>query len=82
VLPDRLVPPPEEGQAFALTNLWMVNTGLVEAKNLDQLHAILVWDELPTGDGVGGTSDFARRIKHLGGHLAIINPTRINPSAP
>jgi hypothetical protein len=54
VLPDRLAAPPEEEQAFALTNLWMVNSALVEAKNLDQLYAILVWDELPTGDGPGG----------------------------
>jgi hypothetical protein len=77
--PERLGPPPPGTSPFARTNLWMINTALAEAKSLDHLYAILVWDEQPTGDGPGGTSDFAGRIKHLGGQLSIINPTKLNP---
>ncbi len=77
--PERLGPPPQDTSPFARTNLWMINTALVEAKSPDNLYAILVWDELPAGDGPGGTADFASRIDGLGGHLSIINPTTLNP---
>lgn len=74
---ERLGTPPRSTDRFARTNLWMINTALSEAKSLDKLHAILIWDELPTGDGPGGTSDFATRVKKLGGRLDIINPTKL-----
>ena len=74
---ERLKAPPEGTSPFARANLWMINTGLAEANSSDKLHAVLVWDESPTGDGPGGTSDFATRVKKLGGRLAIINPTKL-----
>ena len=63
---------------FLRNNLWMINTARVEANDPKNLYALLVWDEKSTGDGPGGTSDFAVRIKELGGRLApIINPTKL-----
>jgi hypothetical protein len=60
----------------------MINTARVEANDPNNLYALLVWDEKPTGDGPGGTSDFAVRVKTLGGHLAqTINPTKL-PVSP
>ena len=50
----------------------------VEANDPKNLYGLLVWDEKPVGDGPGGTSDFAARVKQLGGHLApIINATKL-----
>jgi len=74
---SRLKPPPKDASAFARNNLWMINTARAEVKSADRIHAILVWDEQPTGDGPGGTSDFASQIRRLGGHRAIINPTKL-----
>lgn len=72
---DRLKSPPKGTSAFARNNLWMINTARVEAADPSLLYAALVWDEKPMGDGPGGTSDFAARVKRLGGRLApIINP--------
>ncbi len=42
-----------------------------------KIHALLVWDEKPTGDGPGGTSDFQGRVKNLGGLIEIINATKL-----
>ena len=39
--------------------------------------AILVWDEQPTGDGPGGTSDFAERAERMSSRFAIVNPTKL-----
>jgi hypothetical protein len=76
--PDRLKAPPRGVSVFARNNLWMINTARVLADDPARLYALLVWDEQPTGDGPGGTSDFAVRIKKLGGRLApIINPTKL-----
>jgi tetratricopeptide (TPR) repeat protein len=76
--PERLESPPKGTSVYARNNLWMINTARVEADAPENLYALLVWDEKPTGDGAGGTSDFAARIKQLGGHLAdIINPTEL-----
>ena len=75
---ERLDNPPKGKSPFARTNIWMINTALVEAKSPVNLYAILVWDELPTGDGPGGTSHFATQVERLGGHLSIINPTKLN----
>jgi len=74
---ERLKSAPKGTSVFARNNLWMINTARVEADNPKNLYAVLVWDEQPAGDGVGGTSDFAARVKKLGGRLAIINPTKL-----
>jgi hypothetical protein len=37
----------------------------------------LVWDEKASGDGPGGTSHFAEQVRHYGGLVEIINPTKI-----
>ena len=75
---ERLKSPPKGISVFARSNLWMINTARVEANNPKNLYALLVWDEKPTGDGPGGTSDFAARVKQLGGRLApVINPTKL-----
>ena len=69
---------PKGASVFARNNLWMINTARVEADNPKNIYGVMVWDQKPTGDGPGGTSDFAARVKHLGGHLAdIINPTKL-----
>ncbi|HKG15678.1 MAG TPA: hypothetical protein VKB12_20325 [Pyrinomonadaceae bacterium] len=76
--PDHFKSPPEEGASvFARANLRMIDAARAEAGGPEDLHAVLVWDERPTGDGPGGTSDFAARVKRLGGRLAIINPTKL-----
>jgi tetratricopeptide (TPR) repeat protein len=75
---DRLKSPPKGASVFARNNLWMINTARVEANDPKNFYAVLVWDEQPTGDGPGGTSDFAARVKRLGGRLApVINPTKL-----
>lgn len=74
---DELKSPPEAGSVFALNNLRMIDAARAEAGEPDKLYAVLVWDEKPTGDGAGGTSDFAERVQKLGGNLAIINPTKL-----
>jgi hypothetical protein len=63
--------------AFARANLWMIETAKTEAGIPDKLFALLVWDEKLSGDGPGGTSDFAARIKSSGDHLKIINPSKL-----
>ena len=62
---------------FARANVWMIETGRAQASSPDHLYAILVWDEKPAGDGPGGTADFAARVKKAGGHVAVINPTKL-----
>ena len=75
---ERLKAPPKGSSPFSRNNLWIINTARVEANEPKRLYALLVWDEKPTGDGPGGTSDFAARIRQLGGHLAQpINPTKL-----
>ena len=75
---DRLKAAPKGTSVYARNNLWMINTARVEADAPKNLHALLVWDEQPTGDGPGGTSDFQSRVKSLGGRLADpINPTKL-----
>ncbi|HEV3410798.1 MAG TPA: hypothetical protein VG095_10925, partial [Chthoniobacterales bacterium] len=84
--PDRLgkIPEPENRanasqfpDVYARNNLWIINTARIEAPGSEAIYALLVWDEKPTGDGPGGTSDFARQVRGLGGQIEIINPTRI-----
>jgi hypothetical protein len=74
---ERLKSPPKGTSVFSRNNLWIINTARVEANDPKDLYAVLVWDEKPTGEGPGGTSDFAARVKQLGGRLAIINPTKL-----
>lgn len=61
---------------FARNNLWMLHTAL-NAVGSGELFAVLVWDEKETGDGPGGTSDFADRIRKAQGEVAVINPTKL-----
>jgi hypothetical protein len=76
-LGERLGEPPGDDSVFARNNLWMLDTARVEAGEPARLHALLVWDREPTGDGPGGTSDFARRVAEMGGRLAVIDPTAL-----
>ncbi|HKG22283.1 MAG TPA: hypothetical protein VKC34_10310 [Blastocatellia bacterium] len=62
---------------FARTNLWIIDAGLEQAGDPRNLFALLVWDEQETGDGPGGTSDFASRVARAGGQVAIINPIKL-----
>jgi len=75
--PDRLGKAPIDVSIYARTNLWIINTARIEAVDSANIHALLVWDEKPTGDGPGGTSDFQARVRDLGGLIEIINPTTI-----
>lgn len=78
ILGESAKPPAPGASVFARNNLSMINAARAEAKDPDRLYGLLVWDEKPTGDGPGGTSDFAARIKRSGGHLApVINPTKL-----
>lgn len=74
---ERLKAPPKGVSPFTRNNLWILNTARVEVSRPSCLYALLVWDEQPTGDGPGGTSDFAARVRQLGGRRAIINPTQV-----
>ena len=66
---------PVDPSVFSQANRWIINTGLAEAKDPKNLYALLIWNEEPEGDGAGGTADFASRVKELGAHQVIINPT-------
>lgn len=67
----------KEGSVFARNNEWIIDAGLEQAGSPENLFAILVWDEREVGDGEGGTSNFASRVKGIGGQTAIINPTEL-----
>ena len=69
---------PDDISIYARTNLWIINSAQEEAADPGKIYALLVWDEKPTGDGPGGTSDFQQEICHLGGQVAIINPTKLS----
>lgn len=74
---DHSGPRPEGESVFAGDNLRMLEAAREEAGDSSNIYAVLVWDERPTGDGAGGTSDFAARVEKLGGHLSVINPTKL-----
>ncbi|MBA2435175.1 MAG: tetratricopeptide repeat protein [Chthoniobacterales bacterium] len=78
IQPVRLGRPPNDLSIYARTNLWIISTARVEAADPAQIHALLVWDEKPRGDGPGGTSDFQKQVCQLGGVLEIINPTKLS----
>ena len=67
---------PKDISVFALNNLWIINSATTIASK-ENLYGLLVWDEKSTGDGAGGTSDFAHTIQERGEHIAIINPTKL-----
>jgi hypothetical protein len=73
---EQLGPLPEAMDVFSRNNIWLIDTAR-QMTAPQQIYALLVWDEQPTGDGPGGTSDFVARIRGGGGHTAIINPTRL-----
>ncbi|MBD0305702.1 MAG: hypothetical protein ICV76_04000 [Nitrospiraceae bacterium] len=72
-LDEKIGPPPKGMTVFEQNNLRMIDTARAEA-HPGRLYAVLVWDEKSTGDGLGGTSDFATKVKQLGGRVAVINP--------
>jgi len=71
---ERLGRPPDGITVFERNNIWMLHTAQVEQRS-GNLYAALVWDKQPTGDGPGGTSDFAARVTRAGGEIAIVDPT-------
>jgi hypothetical protein len=75
--PEHLEHAPNDVSVFSRNNLWMIDTARREATDPKNLYALLAWDEKATGDGPGGTSDFAECIRRLGGSLYIINPTKL-----
>lgn len=62
---------------YERNNIWIIETAHREAAEPASIHALLVWDEQPTGDGPGGTSDFVKKVRDLGGVIAIINPMKL-----
>lgn len=54
----------------ARNNLWIIETARLLSPAPDHILAFMVWDGKQTGDGPGGTADFAERVKKLGGELA------------
>jgi len=73
---DRLGRPPVGMDVFARNNLWILDSARAEA-GARGFAAIVVWDQQPTGDGPGGTSDFARRAERMSTRFAIVNPTTL-----
>lgn len=73
---EALGPPANGENVFERNNLWCLELARSLAPP-ERIHALLVWDEKPAGDGPGGTSDFAARVEQGGGRVAIINPTRV-----
>lgn len=72
---ENVGPDPDHLNVHARNNLWIIDTARALAPSPDSIYALRVWDEKPSGDGPGGTSDFGNRLRSLG---AIIAPT-INP---
>jgi hypothetical protein len=77
IQPVRLGPAPNDVSIYARNNLWIINSARVAAADTGKIRALLVWDEKPTGDGPGGTSDFQQSVSNLGGQVEIINPTKL-----
>ena len=73
---EALGPPAQGENVFERNNLWCLDTARALVP-FDRIHAILVWDEKPAGDGPGGTAEFAARVAEGGGCVAVINPTRL-----
>ena len=73
---EVLGPPAPGEDVFERNNLWCLGTAQALVPP-DRVHAILVWDEKPTGDGLGGTAHFAARVAKGGGCVSVINPTKL-----
>jgi hypothetical protein len=74
---EVLGPPAQGEDVFARNNLWCLEVAR-SLVPLRSVHALLVWDEMPAGDGPGGTFDFAARVAEGGGGVTVINPTRLS----
>ncbi|MBA3962750.1 MAG: hypothetical protein H0X40_12740 [Chthoniobacterales bacterium] len=77
ILPANSSAESNENSIYARNNLWIIETAQAEAGDPGKIFALLVWDEKPTGDGPGGTSDFQKKVNRLGGQFQIINPTKL-----
>lgn len=73
---EKLGPVPDGIDVFSRNNLWMIDAARALAKP-QRIYALLVWDQKPAGDGPGGTSDFAVRIRAAGGQVVIIDPAAL-----
>lgn len=71
---EALGPPPRGEDPFERNNLWCLEVARALAPS-GRIHALLVWAERAAGDGPGGTSDFAERVRRDGSAVAVINPT-------
>lgn len=78
---DELGALPAGESPYARNNRWLLEAARAEAGGAGKLFILLVWDELPSGDGPGGTSDLAAAAAGMlqPDHSAIINPTTIQP---
>jgi len=77
ILPKDPTQGSDDISIYARTNLWIIETARAAAAAPHRIYALLVWDEEPTGDGPGGTSDFQKKVCQLGASLEIINPTKL-----
>jgi hypothetical protein len=75
--PERLGEALPDISIYARNNLWTINTAWIEAVDSAKIHALLGWDEKPSGDSPGGTSDFETKVRDLGGLIEIVNPTTL-----
>jgi hypothetical protein len=73
---EALGPPARGKDAFERNNRWRLEVARALVPPA-RIHALLVWDERPAGDGPGGTADFAARVAQGGASVAVINPTRL-----
>jgi tetratricopeptide (TPR) repeat protein len=74
--PERLGDPPPQMSPFARNNRWIIDTARTDA-DAAHLYSVLVWDERQTGDGPGGSADFAARSEQLGARRTIVNPMKL-----
>jgi hypothetical protein len=77
ILPGEPGDLPNDLSIYARNNLRIVATARAAATEPGKIYALLTWDEKPTGDGPGGSSDFQKKICDLGATLEIINPTKL-----
>ena len=66
VMPERLGPLPENINAYARTNRWMMFSAL--AYGPGKIRFISLWDG-KKGDGVGGTEDMVATVRRYSGEV-------------
>ncbi len=66
---------PAGTNVFARNNDWSIGTAQKEA-GAAPLYALLVWDQ-QQGDGPGGTSDVAKKVKPIAKAVKVINPIKL-----